>query len=110
MDARAMSRMARFVGAAAGAAGLDPADIMAGPGSVGILGTGVDVAWRGDAGGGGGWELHRTEHMVNVLSGEQRTVTETVGSFAPDSLFQAARAAVLLVIQRRIEVALSSLS
>ena len=109
MNARTIARLASLLRVAAEAAGLDPADVMSGPEAVGIIGTGVDIAWERDALGVGeaGWQVRETCHVVDVMTNAERTETEVAGCFSPEDTFQAARAAVMSVIQRRVEAALS---
>lgn len=101
--------MASFVKVAAGAAGLNPSDIMTGPISVAIIGTGVDLLWVPETNGRGkaGWQVRETYHVVDLASGAERSATDVVASYGAEEFFQAARQAALSVIQRRVEAALS---
>jgi hypothetical protein len=102
--------MATLLGVAAAAAGLDVADVKSGAESAGVVGTGVEVTFRRDAMGRGrpGWTVTETFHALEVGSGTARMVTETVGSFPLDDALAAVRAAVMSIIQRRVEAALDS--
>ena len=109
MDASVIQRMARLLRAAAGAAGLDASDVQAGPSSIGIVGTGVDVTWARNALGRGkdGWQVRVTYHVADVGASRGRMTTEVSASYDPADIFQAARQAVMLVVQKRVEAALS---
>lgn len=111
MDARTIKRMAEAMRAAAAAAHLEATDVMSGRESVAIVGTGVDVAWSKDALGRdrGGWLVSETYHVVDVATRAERFDTRVLGAFPRDDVFQAARLAVMSVIQRRVEAALSAL-
>lgn len=113
MDARTITRLALMLRVACNAAGLDPADVKPGPESVGLIGTGVDIAWMPDAHGRerGGWAVRHSYYSVTFSADLSRQkgdmVTENVGLFPPADLVPAAARAVLAVVQRKIEAALS---
>lgn len=110
MDPRTIVRMANLLRVAASAASMDPADVLSGPESVGIVGTGVDVAWAEDAlgRGRGGWQVRATYHVADLgAAGPGRTATEVVAAYPAADAFAAVRQAVLAVVQRRVEAALA---
>jgi hypothetical protein len=102
--------MAALLAIAAEAAGLDPSDVKSGAESAGVVGTGVEIHYRRDAAGPGrpGWTVTETFHALYVGSVSGGMVTETVGSFPVGDVLAAVRAAVMSIVQRRVEAALDS--
>lgn len=113
MNAKTISRLASQLRVAAQAAGMEPGDVIWGPESAGIVGTGVDITWSDDARGRGknGWQVRTTYHVTDVGSPPPgRIATDIIAIYSPHEEYQAVRQAVLAVVQRRIEAALETLA
>jgi hypothetical protein len=110
VDAKAIGRMAALFRVAAAAAGLEQADVEAGPESVGLVGTGVDIVFARNAMGRGkeGWQVRVTYHLAELGATTGRMNTEIAGSYEAADIFHAARQAVMLVVQKRVEAALEA--
>lgn len=108
MDKTAFKGLGIAMAAAAQAAGIDAQRVRAlAPGVAEITGTGVAVFWASDAHGDQpGWLVRETF----TIPGEDRPPTsQTVASIPEAEFVRAAKCAALLVVERRIDVAIAAI-
>ena len=101
--------LGRAMAAAAPACGLAPGAVRAlAPGVAEITGTGVSIFWAPDAcDGEAGWLVRET---FEERDGSTRPpVTQTVAAIPEEEAVRAAKCAMMLAVERRMDVALASL-
>jgi hypothetical protein len=88
--------------------GLSPAHIMRFGDVVSIEKTGIDCLWS-DIEGEDQWSIRETYQEINLLTGEDRTVTEVITTGPVEEEYQIAKGALISVLERKLDNAFSNI-